>query len=52
MWRNSAWTLVLGLVVLMAGVLGCAGDKSNRSDDRDSPYASGVVESVPRGSCH
>jgi hypothetical protein len=50
MLRNSAWMLVLTVIVLMAGVVGCASTESNRST-RDSGYASGV-DSASHGSCH
>ncbi len=52
MLRNFAWMLILAVVVLMAGVVGCASDKSSRSTRNDSPYASGVANSASHGSCH
>jgi len=52
MLRNSAWMLILAVVVLMAGVVGCASDKPSRSTRSDSPYASGVNSAPSGGSCH
>lgn len=52
MWRNSAWMLILALVVVMASASGCASDESRKSTRSDSPYSSGVADSASHGSCH
>lgn len=52
MARNVARTLILAVIVLMAGVAGCASNESGRSTRRDSPYPSGVADSAAHGSCH
>ena len=52
MLRNSAWMLILAVVVLMAGVVGCASDKPSKSTRSDSPYAAGAADSASHGSCH
>lgn len=52
MLRNSAWKLVLAAVVLMAGVVGCASDNSNRSTRSDSTDAVRAADSASHGSCH
>jgi hypothetical protein len=51
MLRNVARMLVLALFVLLAGVAGCASDRSGRSTS-ESPNASGVANSASHGSCH
>lgn len=51
MFRNSAWMLVLAVIVLLTGMVGCASDKSSRST-REAPYASGTADSASHGSCH
>jgi len=51
MLRNPAWTLILAVIVLLAGVVGCASDKSRRST-RDSAYASGADNASSHAPCH
>ncbi len=52
MFRRIAWMLNVMVVIWMAGIVGCAGDDSGRSARSDSPYASGVADAGPHGSCH
>jgi hypothetical protein len=52
MFKNSAWMLILAVIVLLAGVVGCASDKPSKSTRSDSPYASGVNSASSGGSCH
>ncbi len=49
MLRNSAWMLILAVVVALSGVFGCASTESSRST-RDSGYASGVNSASSHGS--
>lgn len=52
MSRKFARMLILAAVGLMAGVVGCASDKSSRSTGSDSSYAAGAADSASHGSCH
>jgi hypothetical protein len=52
MLRNSAWMLILAVIVLLTGVVGCASDKPSRSTRNDSPYASGASSAPSGASCH
>jgi hypothetical protein len=51
MLRNSARMLILAVIVLLAGVVGCASTGSSGSP-RDSSYASGAESGAGHGSCH
>ncbi|MHB1035107.1 MAG: hypothetical protein ACYC35_19800 [Pirellulales bacterium] len=54
MFRNCARMLVLTVIVLVAGVIGCASDPASKSKSTrdDSPNASGADNSAAHGSCH
>ena len=49
--KFRAWTLFCVVIVLLAGVVGCASTESNRTT-RDSGYASGADSASSHGSCH
>ena len=52
MFRNFAWTLVLIVVVSMAGVLGCASDPARKSTRNGSTYRSTPTDLPSHASCH
>jgi len=51
MSKNPAWTLILTVIIVLGGVVGCASDKSRRST-RDSAYASDADNASSHAPCH